>query len=416
VRFLRTFAALLLAFGVLIIAQPAHAALSGPVNVTCEKDGIEGTYQIQWDNSNQFFEGQGDIAVLYCEGGYSPLGQGATYVSDDLADETLRYYNGIVPESQPVEPGPSPEPDPEVSEPVLEEEPTQSPSPEPTESPSPTENTGESDSPTAPEGAVSDGVSDESPQPSVPVDEPSVVPEPTPVPSPTPEVPAISEPVPQPSVEPVPQPTETEEPAPPEQAEPTPEPEPTLRPSEPPVIQPSPEPAPSPVVSPAPVEPDPKTEESLTPSPEPTPTQDPTAVPTTLQEVTLDTPIADIAAVLENVVPTSLTAEQVEVLVSIAMQTFETAERGSAEYGAALELLMIAAQADDIVLDENIAAIPLIGNVAGAAVELLNALSNVGADMSPQVREQSEKVIVAAVIVGQIAMTATAASAAARRP
>ena len=108
-------------------------------------------------------------------------------------------------------------------------------------------------------------------------------------------------------------------------------------------------------------------------------------------------------------------------MVSIAMETFKTAEKGSPEYEAALDLLLVAAQADDVVLDEAIAAIPLIGNVAGAAVEVFNALGNAGADMSPQVREQSEKVVIAAVIVGQVAMTATAAatsaaSAAARRP
>lgn len=109
------------------------------------------------------------------------------------------------------------------------------------------------------------------------------------------------------------------------------------------------------------------------------------------------------------------------MLVTIALETFETAEQGSPEYEAALDLLLVAAQADDIVLNEELAAIPLIGNVAGAAVEVFNALGNAGADMSPQVREQSEKVVIAAVIVGQIALTATsaatsAAAAAARRP
>ena len=122
-----------------------------------------------------------------------------------------------------------------------------------------------------------------------------------------------------------------------------------------------------------------------------------------------------------NVDPTTLTETQVAELKEAALATFETAEPGSEEYEAALDALLIAAQADDIVLDEELAAIPLIGNVAGAAVEVFNALGNAGADMSPQVREQSEKVVIAAVIVGQVAMTATAAAtsaaaAAARRP
>jgi hypothetical protein len=104
-------------------------------------------------------------------------------------------------------------------------------------------------------------------------------------------------------------------------------------------------------------------------------------------------------------------------LVEAALAVFQTAEKGSPEYEAALEALAIAAQADDAELPAELAAIPLIGNVAGAILDVLNGLGNVGADMSPQVREQSEKVIVAAVIVGQIAITATsAAAAAARRP
>ena len=79
------------------------------------------------------------------------------------------------------------------------------------------------------------------------------------------------------------------------------------------------------------------------------------------------------------------------------------------------------AEADDPELPEELAAIPLIGNVAGAVLDVFNDVGNVGADMSPEVREDSEKVVVAAVIVGQIAMTATAAAtsaaaAAARRP
>jgi hypothetical protein len=137
--------------------------------------------------------------------------------------------------------------------------------------------------------------------------------------------------------------------------------------------------------------------------------------------VTLDTPIADVAAVIENVVPTSLTEEQAEVLVSVALATFETAEQGSEEYEAALDLLLVAAQQDDIVVDEELAAVPVIGAAAVAVTEAFNALGNAGADMSPEVREDSEKVVIASVIVANIAITATsaatsAAAVAARRP
>lgn len=151
----------------------------------------------------------------------------------------------------------------------------------------------------------------------------------------------------------------------------------------------------------------------------PTPTEEPVVVeikePITAENITA------VVEELATVAPQQLTKEQQTLITEAALETFQTAEQGSPEYEAALEALLVVAQADDIVLDEELAAIPLIGNVAGAAVEVFNALGNAGADMSPQVREQSEKVVIAAVIVGQVAMTATAAAtsaaaAAARRP
>jgi hypothetical protein len=116
-----------------------------------------------------------------------------------------------------------------------------------------------------------------------------------------------------------------------------------------------------------------------------------------------------------------LTEEQLTLITEAALETFETAEKGSEEYEAALDALLVVAQADDIVVDEELAAVPLVGAAAVALVDAFNALGNAGADMSPQVREQSEKVVIAAVIVGQVAMTATAAAtsaaaSAARRP
>jgi hypothetical protein len=137
--------------------------------------------------------------------------------------------------------------------------------------------------------------------------------------------------------------------------------------------------------------------------------------------VTLDTPIADVAAVIETVIPTSLTEEQAEVLVSVALATFETAEQGSEEYEQALDLLLVAAQVDDIVVDEELASTPVVGAAVVAVADALNVLGNAGADMSPEVREESEKVVIASVIVANIAITATsaatsAAAVAARRP
>lgn len=352
-KLVRFIASLFLAFGFLFIATPARAAQTGLVNITCQNGDAQGTYTVGWDNSNQFFAGRGDIAQLYCEGGYSPLGQGATHISDDLADESLRYYNGIIPE-----PIPTPEETPT---------PTPEPTPEPTTPPEPT--------PT-------------------PETQPSPEPAPEPETTPVPETPSSPEPQPQPSqpVAPV---------------EPQPEPEPVLPSPEPPVVEPTPEPEPE--INPTPENPAPEATES------PQEPEQPVEVPEVLPEPELPLEPApepsepDISELI-NLEPSALTEQQIEALVELALEVFETAEQGSPEYEAALEALAIAAQADDLELPTELAAIPLLGDVAGAVLGVFNDLGNVGADMSPQVRETSEEVIIAAVIVGQVALTATTAA------
>jgi hypothetical protein len=258
-----------------------------------------------------------------------------------------------------------------------------------------------------------------SPEPT-PIQTPEPTPDPEPTPAPEPVVPQPVEPSPETTPEPVTESVPVEpEPTPSPEPEPSPTTTPTPTPVDTPESEPTETPQPSPTPEPVPEEPEPAP--TVDPTPEPRPEPKPEPAPETPEDLTSDTPIEDVVAVIENINPTTLTEEQVGVLVSIALETFETAEQGSEEYEAALDLLLVAAQADDIVLDEELAAIPLIGNVAGAAVEVFNALGNAGADMSPQVREQSEKVVIAAVIVGQVAMTAvasatSAASVAARRP
>jgi len=308
-----------------------------------------------------------------------------------------------------------------------------------TESPTVSESANVSESDTITESeTISDTISPETespglppilpnPQPEVPPALQPVTPEPSPETTPEPQ--PVPEPAPQPSPEPTPEPTtepeivDTPEPAP----DPTPTAEATPEPSPDPAVTPQPEPeptsTPTPTPQPSPSAPEPAPTPTPTPIPslEPKPSPAPEPEITTPEEVTSDTPISDVISVIKDISPTSLTQEQAVVLVDIAMATFETVEPGSEEYEQALDLLLVAAQQDDIVLDEELAAIPLIGNAAGAAVEVFNALGNAGADMSPQVREQSEKVVIASVIVANIAITATsaatsAAAVAARRP
>jgi hypothetical protein len=220
-----------------------------------------------------------------------------------------------------------------------------------------------------------------------------VVPEPEPTPTPT--VPPVVEPEPSPTSTPTPVPAEPVEPVVPPTTPVDPEPEPSLEP------EPEEETTPQPQEPEQPEEP---TTEPVEPSPEnPSSEETITSVEDLPEEIS---PEVLMAIDLEEIVATDLTEEQAEALIEAALEVFETAESGSPEYEQALEALFVAAQQDDIVLDESLAAIPLLGDVLGGALDTLNFLGNAGADMSPQVREQSEKTVIASVIVTQIALSA----------
>jgi hypothetical protein len=267
------------------------------------------------------------------------------------------------------------------------------------------------------------------PPPPAPVVPPAPSPTPTlePSPEPTPEEPTPSPtPTPEPSPEePTPSPSPTPEPSPEPTPEPTPSPvlpvEPVVPPTNP--VDPTPEPSqdPEPIVPPAiqPEEPEQvmppieEPEESVEPSPEPTPSIiEPEEESITSAE---DLP-ADISSEqllntdLDQIEATELSEAQVEAIIEAALEIFETSEPGSEEYEQALDALFLAASADDIVLDEALAAIPLLGDVLGGATELVNFLGNAGADMSPEVREDSEKVVVTAIVAVQAALSAISIS------
>jgi multidrug efflux pump subunit AcrA (membrane-fusion protein) len=154
------------------------------------------------------------------------------------------------------------------------------------------------------------------------------------------------------------------------------------------------------------------------PTPSPTQSEEPVEEPTTNEPEPLPepesptTPEESVSVIneLETVAPENLTGAQVEQLVEAALVVFETAEQGSPEYEKALEALAVVAEADDPELPAELAAIPLLGDVAGAALEVLNNLGNIGADMSPKQREKAEETVVAAVVVGQVAQMAMGAA------
>jgi len=125
----------------------------------------------------------------------------------------------------------------------------------------------------------------------------------------------------------------------------------------------------------------------------------------------LEPSITDID--LASIDPQSLSEADLTLLTEDALKTFETAVEGSPEYNLALQQLMVVAQADDIVISEELANVPVLGATIVGLTNAFNALGNFGADMSPKVRAKAKQEVVAAVIVTQIATTAVGLTASA---
>jgi hypothetical protein len=203
-------------------------------------------------------------------------------------------------------------------------------------------------------------------------------------------------PAPNPTIEPTPEPTVEPSPSP-SPEEPTPSPTPEVTPSPNPTQTPSP--TPSPEVT---VEPSPEPTTPVIPEPEPSQTPEP------------EIPILPLPQEPEQTTPPTIEPEVLpeETLPPVTEESSPepTPSEEEPTKEETLEQLMLAAEEDDPQLPEELLAIPLIGDVAGAVLDAFNALGNVGADMTPEVREQSEKVILASEIASQIAIGATSMS------
>lgn len=169
---------------------------------------------------------------------------------------------------------------------------------------------------------------------------------------------------------------------------------------EPPVVEP-------PIVEPPIVEP-PIVEPPIVEPPvvEPPVVEPPVVLPPVVEPPVVEPEPSITDVDLSSIDPRTLSDSDLQVLTEDAYETLETAVPGSEEYALALEQLMVVAQADDIVVSEEIAEIPVLGATVVGLTNALNALGNFGADMSPKVREKAEKTLVAAVIVTQVATAA----------
>ena len=194
--------------------------------------------------------------------------------------------------------------------------------------------------------------------------------------------------------------------------DPTPEPE--LEPNPPAPVEPevpvTPTPEPQPVIpyvpEPQPIEP-PVVEPELQPEPEPEPTPEPPIVepePEIVPEPEAPAEVVEEPVVEET--PEPVTEEEVLQAEDVDASELPADTPIELENGVILTAGVVAA----LELFDNPA--ELLSSVFTDPGEVLTALSNIGADMSEEVRETSEKVIVAAVIVGQIATQSAVAAAA----
>jgi len=167
----------------------------------------------------------------------------------------------------------------------------------------------------------------------------------SPAPSPSPE----PSPTPTPEVTPSPEPTPVE-------VEPTPEP----------TIEPSPEPTPEPTVEPEPI---------VEPTPQPTP--EPVVEPTPEPQPTVISLVSPVEPIEPEISPSPTPSPENTPTPVIEPEVEQS-------------------------LIENIAQLPQLA--LEQVAKLVENLRSIGSDMSPEVREQSQQVIVASVIVTQVAL------------
>ena len=175
----------------------------------------------------------------------------------------------------------------------------------------------------------------------------------------------------EPSVEPSPEPSPSVEPSP----EPTPEPSPSVGPSIEPSPTPTPEPSPSevPSVQPSPIP-------SPTPTPKPSPTPDPTPEPSPSESPSPD--------------PTAVPSDSPSVAPSVEPTPEPT-------------------PSPDNIGEQTVAAVgEAVAAVAQTVTKAVEAITNLGKDLSPAEKEKAAPVAVA-IVISQVASAAVAAASSA---
>jgi hypothetical protein len=198
-----------------------------------------------------------------------------------------------------------------------------------------------------------------------------------------------------PTPSPTPSPSETIQPS----LEPTPlpTPEPSLEPSPTPTLTPSLEPTPEPSLEPTPI---PTAQLSLEPTPTPTQTLLPEITPTPTQpslepvvpEVPTSEPTPTKTPEPEPTQPQELPTPLPEATVEPSPTPIEPSPTAS-------PIPSLNPEAVTLDVPTQLMAIPGIEELAKAA----EAIMNIGSDMTPEQREESQSVVIGAVLVSQIA-------------
>ena len=229
----------------------------------------------------------------------------------------------------------------------------------------------------------------------------------TPMASPTP--------IPVPTITQTPTPT----PTPSEEITPTPTPSPTLEPT------PEPSPTQTETITPTPTpEPTPSETSSPTPTPtiEPTPTETPTQQPEPVEdnepnEALVVPSISPEPKILEEVIPEEALIEQEvpEETIETPIEEIQTDDENVTPIEENVGLLdsteIVLAVFGNAVAQTFEIASEIAGEVFAIADESVGAFLNIGDDMSPEVREEAQGVVVSAIIITQIASSVSIGTA-----
>ena len=164
-----------------------------------------------------------------------------------------------------------------------------------------------------------------------------------------------------------------------------------------PTVEPTPEPSPTPTVEPSP-------EPTVEPSPTPTETvAEPTPSPSQLDVVPV--PVPEPTVIAPNLEPSLVPVEPEPSPTPIVTPTPEIVPEETPEPQPTIAIAAPVSPVEEFLAQVDIELPTYLENIPGAVqiAAAAEAIMAIGSDMTPEEREESQGVVVAAVIVGQLA-------------